>query len=389
METIEKTLFVDEICFDPKARPLKESLIPPLAKSIHEHGMQKLILVRDCGEGRPHVIVDGKHRFAAVQLLVWEEIRCLVTTADEIECRQYALKANLYQQRLTALEQCEDIAELCEIILKVRPNDAPSPGGVQPNDMGNRYCSRQLGISEVTIRRSRKVASLSPEAKKRAIETGIDDHMDALLQLYNSERENRRGNNNYTPESYFEDIKRAEEEKRRYNRFVHDWRWFSQPLMERFLCEEVFRCSRAHWFKFKTFFFGSPNERYNYESDPPIESNLVTKAQADPMPEATPSTDDAEAEVEMDDAIAQVDATDTTPEAEAHDDPAMRHSPAPDDNSSIQDTPPSAAPAPEQEEEFADWKRKPKVQQQTKGETGVADQGDGGTGRRGNFERTI
>jgi len=86
---------------------------------------------------------------------------------------------NLHRREITALERAELQAKWIEI-RKVREPRAPR-GGIQPNDKGIRAASRDLGVPETNLRQSRKIASLSPEAKDAAKSSGLDDNQSALL----------------------------------------------------------------------------------------------------------------------------------------------------------------------------------------------------------------
>lgn len=63
----------------------------------------------------------------------------------------------------------------------MRQVDAVSKGG-RGRKGGHREAARQLGISEVDVRRAVKVASLSEEAQAAARELGLDNNRTALLK---------------------------------------------------------------------------------------------------------------------------------------------------------------------------------------------------------------
>ena len=93
------------------------------------------------------------------------------------------------------MERSKLVAEWAELTgEKVRQVDAPLPGGKQPNDQGTRKAARELGLSEPDVRRSKTVASLSPEAQAVAVEEGLDNNRSALLdaaRLHHSPQDGR------------------------------------------------------------------------------------------------------------------------------------------------------------------------------------------------------
>ena len=56
------------------------------------------------------------------------------------------------------------------------------PGGRQPHDKGLSKTAKQLGISREEVRRSKKIAGISPKAKTAAKNVGLDDNQAALLK---------------------------------------------------------------------------------------------------------------------------------------------------------------------------------------------------------------
>ena len=82
-----------------------------------------------------------------------------------------------------------------------------------------RKAARELGMSEIDVRRSLKVASLTPEAKEAAQQLGLDDNRSAMLKAAD-----------YPPElqaDALREIAKAKSETKKwpnYNALIRAWR---------------------------------------------------------------------------------------------------------------------------------------------------------------------
>lgn len=103
----------------------------------------------------------------------------------------WEISENLHRAELTTLERAEHVAEwirLAEQQAEDLSAQVAQKGRYKSGDKPHRpkgglsAASRELGIDRDTARRSMKVASLSPEAKDAARETGLDDNRSALLK---------------------------------------------------------------------------------------------------------------------------------------------------------------------------------------------------------------
>jgi ParB-like chromosome segregation protein Spo0J len=131
------------------------------------------------------VLLTGAHRLEAAKRLGWKEIECFVHyEGDEIEGELWEIAENLHRAELTALERSEQVARWIELTKEQqvvsRQLDAKPQGG-RPQG-GTRAASRELGISEPDARRAVQVASLAPDAKQVARDTGLDDNRTVLLE---------------------------------------------------------------------------------------------------------------------------------------------------------------------------------------------------------------
>jgi hypothetical protein len=158
-------------------RAVRKDDVEHLAYSMSKIGLQTPITV----DGQLN-LVAGAHRVAAARKLKWKTINCFVSSFESADqARLWEISENLHRAELTALERSEQIAEWVKLTDKV-VQIAPPPGGVQPADKGIRKASRELGVEKTEVIRAAKIASLTPEAKKVAVEVGLDDNRSALLK---------------------------------------------------------------------------------------------------------------------------------------------------------------------------------------------------------------
>jgi ParB-like chromosome segregation protein Spo0J len=162
-------------------RPLDKDKVRELADSIKAIGLNTPPTVRPSKKGP--VLVTGQHRLEAAKFLGWKQIECLVMRGDKIERQLWRIAENLHRANLTKLERAEYIKKWDELIKKrAKGGHVRQAGGRQPHDKGLSKTAKQLGISREAVRRSKKIAGISPKAKKAAKKTGLDDNQAALLK---------------------------------------------------------------------------------------------------------------------------------------------------------------------------------------------------------------
>lgn len=182
---------VDGVYPLPNRRPVNPATVDCLVQSIEKLGLLSPITVRfrddvDIpGEGRVDgvaILVAGHHRLEAVKRLGWSHILAVVMDDDDISARLVEIAENLHRAELTALERDEQIAEWLRLseAKGVSSQAGTKPQGGRPQS-GVRAASREIGVSKSTAHRAVQVDSLSPEAKKAAVELGMDDNRSALL----------------------------------------------------------------------------------------------------------------------------------------------------------------------------------------------------------------
>ena len=179
---IVKNLYLDAVKVPRKHRPVNEEKVRAIAASIQRVGLRTPITVRE--HKKTVFLVSGAHRLEAVRRLGWKTIPCFTIEGDEAEARPWEIVENLYRAELSALEQAEHIDELRLLIQQKAKGgqDAP-PGGRQPEDAGIKKTARALGFTKEQIRRAKKIAGISEEARAEAKRLGLDDNQRALLEI--------------------------------------------------------------------------------------------------------------------------------------------------------------------------------------------------------------
>ena len=169
-------------------RPLDEAAITGLMESIDSIGLQVPITVRGVDGGERIDLVTGHHRLEAVRRLGWEKIPCIIQWDwDEIDAELWEISENLHRAELTALQRSEQIARYLELskakadrlVGQVAPQE---PGHGKGAQGGTRAAAREIGVEHKAARRAEQIASLTPEAKAAAQETGLDDNQSVLLE---------------------------------------------------------------------------------------------------------------------------------------------------------------------------------------------------------------
>ena len=164
-----------------KHRPLVKEKVRVLADSIKAIGLKTPPTVRLSKKGP--VLITGHHRLAAAKLLGLSRIDCSVMRGDKIDRQLWRIAENLHRGDLTKLQRAENIKKWDELIKKRgKGGQAAQPGGRQPHDKGLSKTAKQLNISREAVRRSKKIAGISPKAKKAAKKAGLDDNQSALLK---------------------------------------------------------------------------------------------------------------------------------------------------------------------------------------------------------------
>lgn len=165
-------------------RPVDEDAVVKLMESIRQIGLQTPITLREVPYDEDSAelhLVTGRHRLEAAKRLGWETIPAISHTDwDEIDAELWEISENLHRAELTALQRSEQVHRYAELVrTKAAQVAHPEP---RYQKRGDSEAARQLGIDRDQIRRSSKIATLTPEAKAVAQETGLDDNQSVLLE---------------------------------------------------------------------------------------------------------------------------------------------------------------------------------------------------------------
>ena len=180
---IVENLYLDAVKVPRKHRPLNEEKVRAIAASIQQVGLRTPITVRE--QKNQVILVAGLHRLEAVRRLGWDAIPCFTIEGDETESRPWEIAENLYRAELTALQRAEHIDELRVLIQQKTKGGqvAPPRGGAQPKDAAINRTAKALGFTKEDVRRAKKIAGISQEARAEAKRLGLDDNQRALLQI--------------------------------------------------------------------------------------------------------------------------------------------------------------------------------------------------------------
>jgi len=217
------------------ARPRDKKAVESLADSMNQLGLLNPITViaatytaRGRADNPGFKVIAGGHRYEAAKMLGWSEIDAFVVDYAEDDTRQRMIEIseNLHRAELTALERSKLVAEWADIVARNKPRQVDAVNGGRGNVGGNRDAARQLNLSEPEVRRSVKVASLTPEAQSAAIDAGLDDNRSALLEAAKRK----------TPEDQVRYIQERKEMK------------LAPPVMDAFEAREAWLAKGIKWF---------------------------------------------------------------------------------------------------------------------------------------------
>lgn len=173
-------VIIEDILIGARHRPLSDDAVDRLVESISRVGLLTPITVHD--EGERLWLVAGHHRLAAMKKLGWDMADVFVIYGEDIEIELREIAENLHREDLSKLERDNHLARWIELtdVKEVSTQVVSKPKGGRPEG-GVRAAWRELGVNREDARRAVKVASLSDEAKKAAVDHGLDDNRSALL----------------------------------------------------------------------------------------------------------------------------------------------------------------------------------------------------------------
>ncbi|MBN8999076.1 MAG: ParB N-terminal domain-containing protein [Rhizobiales bacterium] len=187
--------------------PLDKIIVPPdrlrgvnpdqallIASSFAARGQDTPIQVRTANKAGKHVLIIGGHRIEAARIAGWPDIEAFVRDVSADEARQIEIDENVYRAELSDLDRAVFLAEKKRLYEKANP--AAKHGGDRRSDQvaifGNlvprfteEVCDR-LGLSERSVSRILKRATLSAEIRSRIANTPLarnGSELDALVKL--------------------------------------------------------------------------------------------------------------------------------------------------------------------------------------------------------------
>ena len=114
----------------------------------------------------------------------WSRILCIEFRSDKKNARIWQLAENFYRGELSVLERAEHIDELRILVqTKSEEGQVAPPGGSQPKEFGIKKTAKALGLTNEEVRRAKAMAAMSPKAKAKVKELGLDDNQRALLEI--------------------------------------------------------------------------------------------------------------------------------------------------------------------------------------------------------------
>jgi ParB family transcriptional regulator, chromosome partitioning protein len=172
---------IGDIAMPNKWRSIQPDKVDALAASMKLIGLRTPISVRYIKAGVQ--LVAGRHRLEAAIKLGWKRIDAIVMRDDKFDRRIWHNTENIERAELTVLERAEAVAQRAKDVSEKAAQSAQR-GGRQPHDKGVSKAAKVLGVSRDSVRRSKKIAAISPEAKAAAVKAGLDNEK-ALLKVAN------------------------------------------------------------------------------------------------------------------------------------------------------------------------------------------------------------
>ncbi len=187
-----KFIGVDKILI-PKDKDdeLDGTLVSELAESFKLSSQLEPILVRRLKRpehGKKYVLIAGAHRLEALKYNGAQKADCIVVEGNETQARLAAVAENLWRKNLTVLQRAELLKQYYEIMREkvsgqlVRKPGRP-PAGIAAVGRALPAIARSEEARRKILSRALKVAALTPEAKSKAKEAGLDNNERALLTI--------------------------------------------------------------------------------------------------------------------------------------------------------------------------------------------------------------
>lgn len=247
-------IYIEAISVPAGRREVDADAVTRLAESMSKIGLRTPITI--WGDECNLELVAGAHRLAAAKQLGWEQIECVIMDSGTVtreQAEMWEISENLHRAELTVLQRSVQINRWIELLELQSAQVAPIEskrldGRGHRQESGTRKAARELNLERDEARRAVKVASLTPEAKQAAKETGTDDNQSVLLEAARKAPEQQADyirQRAVSPPSSFpqDDHERSIKWRRAFERVWNDapsledreWAkdWIDRPIMDR------------------------------------------------------------------------------------------------------------------------------------------------------------
>jgi ParB-like chromosome segregation protein Spo0J len=164
-----------------------EGLVVAVGSTCKLHGLNSVIIVsrlsKASDDGHRYELVAGRIRVAAYIRNGQTEIHAIILEGGRRLAKLVQLGENLWRRQSRVLDRADALIAYLELALEVLEQRLPEKD--QPKsiyELADRLgiLSRTTDGRRMIIKRAKKIAMLSPEAKTRARRLGLDNNQDAL-----------------------------------------------------------------------------------------------------------------------------------------------------------------------------------------------------------------
>ncbi len=133
-------LEISKITVGDRLRPVDKNWVKVLAGMVDESGLQNPVIVREQKGKKPHKLVAGAHRIAAVrengETHIDARLALPETDAPELEFRMIEITENLGRNELGPLDRAANLAELKRVYEELYPEAKAGVAGGKAGAVG-------------------------------------------------------------------------------------------------------------------------------------------------------------------------------------------------------------------------------------------------------------
>jgi ParB family transcriptional regulator, chromosome partitioning protein len=172
-----------------RLRSVNESKAQLIADAIRVHGQLQPIVVYVANANKtkqPYTLVAGLHRYRALAILGWDEIKVSYCSANE--ARMVEIAENLFRNDLSQLERARFVDEWFKLkgvaFGRPRAEKSATVGQLFPERQISDEVAEKMGFSGRTSRRLRQIAQcLIPSLQELLVGTEAETNQTKLLKL--------------------------------------------------------------------------------------------------------------------------------------------------------------------------------------------------------------